>query len=172
MAGFFPAKTSDHKAITPESIRHVSLSLVEMAVLTGVVVRLFRALILSRADSGDFIYLAITFAVFLVLLLGLATFHLGNFPVRHWIWRAPTFAVIEAGTESLVSLILIAVGREFMGTLHATLSDWPVLAARTFMLRVTTICVFAFILAMVVQFARYLLLRREHRQHTLETVHR
>ena len=172
MAGFFPTKTSDHKAITPESFRHVSLSVVEMALLTGVVVRLYRAIVLSHADGGDFIFLAIAFAVFLVLLLGLATFHLGNFPVRHWIWRAPTFAVIEAATESLVSLLLIAVGREFMGTLHATPSDWPVLAARTFMLRVTTICAFALILATVVQSARYLLLRREHRQHTLETVHR
>lgn len=172
MAGFFPTKTSDHKAVTPASFRHVSLSLVEMAVLTGVVVRLYRALVLARADGGDFLYLAITLAIFLVLLLGLATLHLGNFPVRHWLWRAPTFAVVEVATEALVSLILIAVGREFMGTLHATWSDWPVLVARTAMFRVTMICAFAFILAMVVQLARYLLLRRQHRQHTLETVHR
>ncbi|HSA54815.1 MAG TPA: hypothetical protein VLE53_03885 [Gemmatimonadaceae bacterium] len=172
MAGFFPTKTSDHKAITPESFRHVSLSLVEMAVLTGVVARLYRALVLSRADGGDFLYLALTFAVFLALLLGLATLHLGNFPIRHWLWRAPTFAVIEAAAESLVSVVLIAVGREFMGTLHATMSDWPGLVARTFVLRVTLICAFAFVLAMVVQLARYLLLRRAHRQHTLETVQR
>jgi hypothetical protein len=172
MARFFPDKTSEHKTITPQSFRHLTLSVVEMAVLTGIVIRLYRALAMSRAESGDFMYLAMTFAVGMILLLGLATMHLGNFPVRHWLWRAPTFAVVEAATEALVSLGLIALGKEPMGTLQATFSDWPALVARTYMWRVTSICLFALVLAAVVQLARYILLRRQHREHTLETVHR
>jgi hypothetical protein len=172
MARFFPDRTSEFRSIAPHSLRHVTLSVVEMAVLTGIMIRLYRALALSRAESGDFMYLAITFAVYMILLLGLVTMHLGNFPVRHWLWRAPTFAVIEAAAESVVSAGLIALGKEPMGTLQATFADWPALVARTYMWRVSSICLFALVLAAVVQFTRYILLRREHREHTLETVHR
>jgi hypothetical protein len=172
MTRFFPDRTSEYRAIAPQSLRHVTLSVVEMAVLTGIMIRLYRALALSRAESGDFMYLAITFAVGMILLLGLVTMHLGNFPVRHWLWRAPTFAVIEAATEALVSLGLIALGKEPMGTLQATFGDWPALVARTCIWRVSSICIFALVLAATVQLTRYILLRREHREHTLETVHR
>jgi hypothetical protein len=72
----------------------------------------------------------------------------------------------------VVSAGLIALGKEPMGTLQATFADWPALVARTYMWRVSSICLFALVLAAVVQFTRYILLRREHREHTLETVHR
>src|SRR5690606_16185255 len=138
--------------------------------LTGVIVRVYRALVLSRADGGDIGFLALSFAVGTVLLLGMVTLHLGNFTLRQWAWRAPVFAVIEVASEALVSLGLIWLGREPLGSLRATFADWPALVARTAMYRITTIGLFAIALAGVVQFMRYLALRREQREHTLDAV--
>lgn len=170
MQGFFPERTTEWQAPKAGPFRHLSMSILEMAVLTGVIVRVYRALVLSRADGGDIGFLALSFAVGTVLLLGMVTLHLGNFTLRQWAWRAPVFAVIEVASEALVSLGLIWLGREPLGSLRATFADWPALVARTAMYRITTIGLFAIALAGVVQFMRYLALRREQREHTLDAV--
>jgi hypothetical protein len=170
MARFFPTQTLTWKIEEPAAFRRVSMSLVEMAVLTGVVLRVYRALARSY-DAGGSFYLVMTFTAGFLLLFGMATLHLGNFPVRHWTWRAPLFAAVEAATEAVVSLLLIALHREPLGSTQAEFGDWPAITAGIFGWRVTTIVLYVLLLAGVVQISRYFLIRREHRGHTFEAVH-
>ena len=171
MADFFPRQTGAWVAQEAQSFRRLSFSVVEMAVLTGLVLRIYRALVLSRGSSGGWIYLTLTFALALILLFGMTTLHLGNFAVRQWLWRAPVFALVEATTESLASLVLVALGREPLGSTRATLHDWPALVRDIYIWRVLWIGVFALLLAGVVQLTRFVLLKREHRAHTFHAVH-
>ena len=171
MREFFPRSTGAWKTQEAESFRRLSLSVVEMGVITGVVLRIYRAFVLSRGANGGWLDMSLTFALGLVLLLGMSTLHLGNFPVRHWLWRAPTFAVIEALTESLTALALIALNREPLGSARAEFTDWPSLVSETFLWRVSAVLVFAALLAGMVQLTRFVLLTREHRTHTFQAVH-
>jgi hypothetical protein len=172
MRGFFPGQTGAWKTIDDaRSFRRVSLSVVEMAVLTGVALRAYRATVVSLGAGRGGLYLGATFAAGFILLFGMATLHLGNFTVRQWVWRAPVFAAIEAATESAVSLGLIALGREPLGSERATFADWPTMARDVFVWRVSTVVAFALLLAGVVQLVRRILLKREHRDHTLRAVH-
>ncbi len=172
MRGFFPRQTGAWKTIEEAtSFRRVSLSVVEMAVLTGVVLRVYRATVISLGAGRGWLYLGATFAVAFALLFGMATLHLGNFTVRQWLWRAPVFAAIEAATEAAVSLGLIALGREPLGSERATFGDWPTMVRDVFIWRVGTVVVFALLLAGVVQLVRRILLKHEHRDHTLRAVH-
>jgi branched-subunit amino acid ABC-type transport system permease component len=171
MRGFFPLHTHVWKLPERTSFRGISMSTAEMAVITGVVLRVYRALALSRSDEAGSLYLGGTFALGVILLFGMTTLHLGNYTVKHWLWRAPAFAVIEAIAESATSLGLIALHREPLGSARATFADWPGLARETFGWRVTAIALFTLLLAAVVQLVRYVLLKREHRGHTLEAVH-
>ncbi len=172
MRGFFPRQTGAWKTIDEAtSFRRVSLSVVEMAVLTGVALRAYRAIVISLGSGRGWLYLGVTFAVGFFLLFAMATLHLGNYTVRQWLWRSPVFAAIEAATESAVSLGLIALGREPMGSERATFSDWPTMVRDVFVWRVGSVVVFALLLAGVVQLVRRVLLKREHRGHTLRAVH-
>jgi hypothetical protein len=168
---FFPTHSGTWKAVKPHPIRHVSMSVIEMAVLTGILLRVYRALVLSREAVGGWLFLGATFALGIAFLLGMVTLHLGNYPIRQWLWRAPAFAALEAATESLAAAALIAVAREPLGSVRATFGDWPGMVIAIFVWRVAVIVVFAAALAGVVQVVRYALLRREHRQHTFEAVH-
>jgi hypothetical protein len=171
MREFFPRTTGAWKTQDAESFRRLSVSVLEMGVITGVVLRIYRALVLSRGASDGWLSLSLAFALFFVLLFGMVTLHLGNFPVRHWLWRAPAFAVIEAITESLMALALIALNREPLGSARAEYADWPSLVTETFIWRVGAVIVFAALLAGVVQLMRFVLLTREHRSHTFQAVH-
>ena len=139
--------------------------------MTGVLLRLYRALTLSLYQSQSLFIAGAMFTLGFAFLFGMATLHLGNYTVRHWVWRAPAFAMIEAATETIVSLGLIAMHREPMGSARATFADWPAMALSTFFWRVSTVLAFSLVLAGVVQLVRYLLLRRGHRAHTLDAVH-
>jgi hypothetical protein len=147
------------------------MSTAEMAVITGILLRVYRSLALSRSAEAGWLYIGGTFALGVILLFGMTTLHLGNYTVRHWLWRAPAFAVLEAITESVASLGLIALHREPLGSARATYADWPGLVREIFGWRVTAIAVFTLLLAAVVQLVRYVLLKKEHRGHTLEAVH-
>ena len=63
-----------------------------------------------------------------LILLGMTTAHLANFPLRRWAWRAPLFAFVETAGEMATSLLLIALGREPEGTARADFHDWPSMA--------------------------------------------
>ena len=144
----------------PVAFAKLAHSTIEMGIVTGIVARLYRMLILGRATTGTGTAIALTFgAVFLLLMTAL---HVSRFPIRDWLWRAPAFAAIEGAAEMLVSLLLIAMGREAIGTGVATYHDWPGMAMSTVIWRVVTISVFALILAGVVKWVRYMILKKEH----------
>jgi hypothetical protein len=153
MPGFFPVRTATFKLDEARAFRRLSYSVVEMAVVTAVVLRVYRALALALAGANVF-FLGISFAIGFVVLFGMVTLHLGNFTVRRWLWRAPLFALIEAAAESLTSLGLIALHREPLGSARATFADWPGIVGSIFTWRLSAIIVFALILAAVVQMAR------------------
>src|SRR5690349_10006829 len=171
MTPYFPNTTLEFKIEEPPAFRRFTMSIVEMAVVTGVLFRLYRALAMSLAPADNWIYFGGTFAVGVLFILGMATLHLGNFPLHRWLWRAPVFGLIEAGAESLTSLALIFAHREPMGSERAHPHDWFEIAGRTFLWRVAAVCLFALLLAGVVQFVRYMLLRRDRRLHTAVAVH-
>lgn len=153
MSGFFPVKTVAFRIDENRAFRRLSFSVVEMAVVTAIVLRVYRALVMSIAGA-NVVLLGLSFAIGFVVLFGMVTLHLGNFTVRRWVWRAPLFAMIEAGAESLTSLGLIAIGREPFGSARATFADWPGIVGSIFFWRVASIVVFAAVLAGVVQLAR------------------
>ncbi len=171
MPDFFPRHTANWKLEEPPAFRRLTLSVVEMAVLTGVLLRVYRALVLSRAPEGSWQFLGATLTFGLLLLFGMVTLHLGNYTLKHWSWRAPLFGVVEAAAEAVTSLLLIALHREPLGTARATFGDWLGLARDIFVWRILTIIGFALLLAGVVQATRTLLVRHDARGHTLEAVH-
>jgi hypothetical protein len=170
MAPFFPRQTIEWKIEEPPFVRRVSVSLAAMAVLTGVVVHLYRWFVLTHR-AGPWWLLVMTLAAGFVVLLGLTTAHLGNHPVRQWVWRAPLFAAVECVTEAAMSALMIAAGVERIGTERAGWADWPTLALTILLRRTTIIIVFSILLAGVVQWARYVLLKRDHRASTAVAVH-
>lgn len=153
MPAFFPVKTATFKLDEARAFRRLSFSVFEMAVVTAVILRVYRALALYLAGSNVFL-LGLSFAIGFVVLFGMVTLHLGNFTVRRWVWRAPLFALLEASAESLTSLGLIALHREPLGSARATFADWPGIVGSVFTWRVSSIVLFALLLAVVVQMTR------------------
>lgn len=171
MPSFFTRQATEWYLEEPAAFRKLSVSLLEMTLLAGVTLRLFRAVVLSIATPSGWLALGASFALGLVFLLGMAAAHLGNFPVHRWLWRAPAFGALTGTAEAITSLVLVAVGREPLGSARATLRDWPSMAFNMVVTRTVVICLFALVLAAVVQGVRVLLVRREHREHTLRAVH-
>jgi hypothetical protein len=170
MAPYFPQYTATFKLEEPRALQRFSRSILPMAIVTGVGLRLLRSLALARTPNESLILVGSLFALGVVILVGMTALHLGNYTLHRWTWRAPAFAALEATAESLTSLALIAVGREPMGSSLATYADWPELVIRTFFWRLTFVILFALVLAGVVQLVRYVLLKRDHRGHTLDAV--
>lgn len=171
MPSFFPRHPIEWRIEEPAAFRKLSLSLVEMGVLTGVALRLYRALLLSFGTDPGWLTVVVGVAVGTAFLAGMATLHLGNFPLHRWLWRAPLFGLVAASAELLTSLALVAAGREPMGTGLATYADWRELAGGLLLSRTLTVIGFALVLGGTVQLVRVWLLRREHRDHTLRAVH-
>lgn len=171
MPPFFPQVTATFHIDERKSLRRFSMSLAGMAVVTGVVLRLFWALVFTMGPNDSLVFAGGMFALRFIVLFGMATLYLGNFTLHHWLWRAPAFAAIEAVAESLTSLGLIALHLEPLGSARATFADWPEMASGTLFWRVVAVVTFALILAGVVQLVRYTLLKREHRDHTVAAVH-
>lgn len=146
--------------------RKVSLSLVVMGVLTGAGLRSYRAFVLTFGWSDSWLWIAGTFIGGAVFLFLMATLHLGNYPARAWWWRAPMFALVEAGTEVLVSLALTLLGLEVVGSMSATIEDWQVTALRTLSFRIVGITLFAVVLALVSTVVRLLLLKGREGHHS------
>ena len=171
MTPYFPRHTVEWKFDEPAAFRRFSMVIWEMALVTGVLLRLYRALSMTVGPTSSWLYIGSTFALGMLFVLGMATLHLGNFTLKTWLWRAPLFGALEAAAESLVSLGLIFAHREPIGSERAHLHDWPEIVAGTFFWRIVAVSLFALLLAGVVQFVRYLLLRRENRLHTAVAVH-
>jgi hypothetical protein len=153
MPSFFPHQTVEWKLEEPRAFRRFSFSLVEMAAVTGLIVRVFRLFVLTHG-SNSWLYLGGAFTVGLVLLIGMATAHLANFPIRQWLWRAPLFALIEVASEMATSLVLTWLGREPNGTVRADYDDWISGVPNTLFGRGTAILLWSGLLAAVVQLIR------------------
>lgn len=125
----------------------------ELALITGVVIRVFRAFVLTNGDATSS-YLVAALVLGTLFLLGMATLHLGRFPVREWPWRAPLFAIFETAGEMLVSLVLISLHREPWGTARAEFTDWQPMATGVVFWRVLAVSVWALLLGGTVQFVR------------------
>jgi 4-amino-4-deoxy-L-arabinose transferase-like glycosyltransferase len=136
-----------------------------------------RAWALTHGGSGhdaagpSFGYLVITFAVGALVLAGATTLHLAHFPVRRWPVRVLALAAAITVAEVVTSVVLIAVGREPLGTTgRAAWHDLPAIALTTALWRLVPLAVFALLLAGVVQLVRTLLARRS--RHRLGVAHR
>lgn len=146
-------------------LKRLSLSLPLMAIFTGAALRSYRALVLQFGWSNSWIWIAGTFIVGAVFLFVMTTLHLGYYAHREWWWRAPLFAMIEAGTEIAVSLVLTLLGLEVVGSITATLEDWQSTSVRIFVFRVAGITLFTLVLAFVSILVRLLLLRDRAPRH-------
>jgi hypothetical protein len=161
MAGFFPRTTIAWKLEEPAAFRAITLSIVESGLLAGVILRLVRALALSYIPERHWVLFSLLRLGLALVLFAAAAAHLSNYPVRHWLWRAPVFGLLAALAAMATSLVLIAVHRERLGTAPAGWVDWPSLAWRVLAWDVASVSVFAFLLAGVVQVVRSALVRRE-----------
>jgi hypothetical protein len=146
----------------PPAFSKLARSTVEMALVTGVVVRLYRALVLTHTGDLSGLTQAALFLLGATFVLMMAATHLSRFPLRKWMWRAPAFAGLESLFESIASLVLILARREPIGTGAATMGDWPAIAGTIFLRHIIVICAFSALLALVVKIVRYQLLKREH----------
>lgn len=147
--------------------RRISRSIIDMAVLTGIVVRVLHVLFSARSADLSWYAFAGRFILIPIVALGMASVHWSNYPVRQWLWRAPVFAVIESVTGAVASLALIAAGRERWGTGRAAMPDWPSIAGRIVLAHVVVICLFALVLGAIVQFVRRRELAVERRHQAL-----
>jgi hypothetical protein len=153
MPTFFPRQTIEWHLEEPKAFRRFSYSLGEMAVVTGVLVRVYRLLVLTHG-SNNWLYLGGTFALGFVFLLGMLTAHLANYPLHQYLWRAPVFAVVEVLAEMVTSALLIALGREPNGTVRAHWDDWIGMGLNALLIRGLSIVLWGLILAGVVYLVR------------------
>ena len=156
-------KSSEWDLEEPAAFARVARSPVELALITGVVIRLFRAVVLTHGNATSS-YLGAALVLGSLFLLGMATLHLGRFPVREWPWRAPLFAVFETAGEMIVSLVLIALHREPWGTARAEFVDWQAMATGVVFWRVLGVSVWALLLGVTVSFIRGRVLKEAGRE--------
>ena len=153
----------------PAAFARLARSILEMAYITGIIARLYLMMVLSRATTPTNAAIALTVGA--IFLLMMATLHLSRFPLRDWLWRAPAFAAAEGVAEGMVSVLLIWAGREPLGSSGAAhFHDWPGMALSTIIWRVVVISVFAALLALVVKWVRFMILRNEHQAWSEGTV--
>ena len=163
-----PFKSSEWDLEEPAAFARIARSPFELAIITGVVIRLFRALVLTHGEATTS-FLAASLVLGTLFLLGMATLHLGRFPVREWPYRAPLFAIFETVGEMIVSLILIALHREPWGTARAEFVDWQAMATGVVFWRVLGVSVWALLLGLTVSFIRGRVLKETGREVEPET---
>lgn len=155
--GYFPRTTEPYQRrfverdwayAEPSKARKLAFSLLDMALITGVAIRLGRAGVLAYTTPELVLLSIVAGAVFLCTM---AALHLGNFPIRHWVWRAPMFGMAVGAVESGVSLLLISIGLEPYGSGQAGFSDWLTMTLSIVPWRMALVAGFAVALAAVVQ---------------------
>ena len=98
MLPLMPQTAPEIRFEEPAAFRKFTQSLVETAVVTGIAVRLYRALVLTHA-SGGWLYWVLVGVLGTFLFCAMVTAHLANYPLRRWLWRAPVFAVVVVAAE-------------------------------------------------------------------------
>jgi hypothetical protein len=153
MANFFPKQTLEFKFEEPKAFRRISFSLIEMAVITGILLRVYRVVVLTHG-SNNWLYIGGTITLGVVFLLGMLTAHLANYPLHQYPWRGPAFALVEVVAEMTVSALLITVGHEANGTVRAHWDDWIGLGLNALLFRGLAIVIWTLLLAGVIQIVR------------------
>jgi hypothetical protein len=172
MASYFPRHTVEMRVDETKAFRRLSFNLLEMALVTGVVLRLYRSIVLTHGSPTSWVYIVGTFVLGVVFVGSMSTGHLANYPIRKWIWRAPLFALWVVVGEMAASTLLIWGGREPTGTARAGWHDWPSLALSTLWTRELTVCVWAALLALIVTIVRRTIVAAElHGKHEREREH-
>jgi hypothetical protein len=149
----FPTNAITMSIEEPKAFRRFSRSLVEMALITGLLVRVYRSLVLTHGSSS-FGYIAATMTVALLFVIGMATAHLASYPLHHWFWRAPAFAALEVVGEMATSLLLIWLSREPNGTVRAHFADWPSMTMRAMLYRGLFVIAWSLVLSVIVTLVR------------------
>ena len=157
MSRFFPKDVVHWGEERLHPLRAFAIRTVEPAGITGVVLRLWRAALLSSANWVLFVGGLVAGGLF---LCGMLTWHLGNFPVKRWPPRVVLFLVIEVFAEMGTSSLLIAISRERVGSRVAIWPDWWSMAGQTFLERTIVLTVFALVLGGSVQLVRRAMERR------------
>ncbi len=160
MARFFPRDVVLWGEEHLHPLRAFAVRAIEPAFLTGLVLRLYRALVLGATMSAGWVAFVIGLTGGVLILCGMLTWHLGNFPTRRWPLRVVIFVLIEVVAEMGVSSLLIGLHRERFGSRVATWSDWWPMAAQTLVERAVVMIVFALVLAGCVQLVRRVLDKR------------
>jgi hypothetical protein len=151
MVRFAPTSTSAWDAYEASAVRKASRSLFAMAALTGVAWRLLRALLLGTGPTDAPLFFGSVIALGVLVFFGMATLHVGNYPLKRWLWRIPAFAAVESAAEAGTSAILIALTREPYGSALAAWSDLPAIALKILSSHVVVLSIYGGILALVVQ---------------------
>src|SRR5262249_1886696 len=147
---FFPRETLEYRTHEPKAFRKFSFSLVEMAIVTGILLRLYRVVVLTHGIN-NWIYFGGTVALGAIFLFGAVTAHLANFPLHQYVWRAPAFALVEVAAEMATSAVLIALRRERNGSVPAHWDDWIGMSLNALLVRGLPIVIWGLLLAGVVQ---------------------
>lgn len=154
MPSDFPRQTIDWRAMEePAAFRRLSMSLVEMALITGIVLRVLRAVTFAMGRANGLVFGA-SILVAILILVGMTTAHLANFSLQRWLWRAPLFSLVVTVGAMATSLLLIAARREPEGTARADFHDWPSMALRFLLYSELTVCLWALVLAGVIVLIR------------------
>jgi hypothetical protein len=167
MPNFFPKQTLEFKTFEPKAFRRLSFSLAEMAIVTGVLLRVYRLLVLSHG-ANNWLYLGGSFAIGLLFLIGMTTAHLANFPLHQYLWRAPLFAFLEVVGEMGASALMIALGREPLGTVRAHWDDWFGMGLNALLTRGLAVVLWGVALAAIVHLVRRTIVREDEDEEALK----
>jgi hypothetical protein len=162
MSRFFPRDVVHWGEEHLHPLRAFAIRTIEPAGITGLALRVWRALVLA---SGNWVLFVAGVTVGVLFFCGMLTWHLGNYPVRRWPLRAIAFLLVEVSVEMGMSSLLIAFGRERFGSRVATWADWWPMGAQTLLQRTVVLVLFTLILATIVQLVRRAVDTRAARHH-------
>lgn len=154
MAQFFPRDVVQWSEEHLHPLRAFALRTLEPAAITGLVLRVYRALLLGATATAGWLPFVGGITVAILFLCGMLTWHLGNFPVSRWPMRVLAFVIIEAVAEMGMSSLLIGIHRERFGARVAEWGDWWPMAFQTLTERGVLLVLFALVLAASVQLVR------------------
>jgi hypothetical protein len=164
---YFPHQTLEFRIEEPPAFRRFTMSIAEMAIVTGVLLRVYRLLILSHG-TNSWLYLGGSFAIGLLFLIGMTTAHLANYPLHQYLWRAPLFALVEVIAEMSAAALLIALGREPHGSVRAHWDDWFGMGLNALLTRGLAVVLWSIVLALVVQLVRRTIVHEDEEEEELE----
>jgi hypothetical protein len=140
----------------PGAWRAFSRRTLEIAGVTGVLLRFYRAGVLSLDSATGWPLFIAALVVGALLACGALTWHLSNFPLKRWPARVAAFLAVEVAAEWGTSSLLIALHREPLGSGLADWADWWALAGNTLVERCLVLGGYAGLLAV----ATWLVMRR------------